>query len=209
MCTESAMIMNHENTFHGLESLLALCFHWCSCVFSVHSLVVCLCVFIVHWLVVCSCVFRSVFTHWLSVAGKRVGVSYAEWDRLIQNNFEKYFWINATPDPKETAPNLINKRGIYKDVVFASHMYTEYQLRPNFPIALVVVSTAVRRCYNLQVHRLGAVVSPSFGFYCEHIIWWLMTWCELAVWLLLMQVYHLVVVVVVIIVFIKISQRCY
>ena len=88
------------------------------------------------------------------VVGKRVGVSYAEWDRLIQNNFEKYFWINATPDPKETAPNLINKRGIYKDTVGASHMYTEYQLRPNFPIALVVVSTAVGRCYKYIVWSL-------------------------------------------------------
>ena len=96
----------------------------------------------------------SVLTDWWCVAGKRVGVSYAEWDRLIQNNFEKYFWISATPDPKETAPNLINKRGIYKDVVGASHMYTEYQLRPNFPIALVVVSTTVGRCYKYIIRLL-------------------------------------------------------
>ena len=96
----------------------------------------------------------SVLTDWWCVAGKRVGVSYAEWDRLIQNNFEKYFWISATPDPKETAPNLINKRGIYKDVVGASHMYTEYQLRPNFPIALVVVSTTVGCCYKYIIRLL-------------------------------------------------------
>ncbi|KAI0215752.1 Glycogen debranching enzyme [Lamellibrachia satsuma] len=76
--------------------------------------------------------------------GNRVAVSFGDWDKLIQRNFEKYFWINTSPDPKtESAPGLINKRGIYKDVVGASQVWTDYQLRSNFPIALVVAPELV------------------------------------------------------------------
>lgn len=74
-------------------------------------------------------------------SGKVVTVSYDEWNRKIQNNFEKLFHVSEDPsDPNEKHPNLVHKRGIYKDSYGASSPWCDYQLRPNFTIAMVVVS---------------------------------------------------------------------
>jgi len=71
--------------------------------------------------------------------GKTVKVTFKEWWKLIQNNFEKSFWINPEPLPDEYRPDLINKRGIYKDSFKASQPWADFQLRPNVPIAMAVV----------------------------------------------------------------------
>ena len=60
---------------------------------------------------------------------------WQEWANNIQSNFEKEFWVGE--DAKE---KLVNKRGIYKDTVGATKAWADYQLRPNFTIAMVVVS---------------------------------------------------------------------
>uniref|UniRef100_A0A8D2ZVL6 Glycogen debranching enzyme n=1 Tax=Scophthalmus maximus TaxID=52904 RepID=A0A8D2ZVL6_SCOMX len=71
--------------------------------------------------------------------GQTCSVSYAEWDRKIQENFEKRFYISHDPrDPGETQPELVHKRGIYRDTCGASSPWCDYQLRPNFPIAMTV-----------------------------------------------------------------------
>lgn len=70
--------------------------------------------------------------------GKTVLMTFKQWGDLIQKNFEKHFYISATPEPGDS--ELINRRGIYKDSVNASQPWTDYQLRPNFPIAMAVVS---------------------------------------------------------------------
>lgn len=68
-------------------------------------------------------------------------VSYDEWNRKIQDNFEKLFYVSEDPsDFNEKNPNLVHKRGIYKDSYGASSPWCDYQLRPNFTIAMVVVS---------------------------------------------------------------------
>lgn len=67
-------------------------------------------------------------THW----------SFEEWAAKIQSNFERYFWVNKTPVMGELRPDLINKRGIYKDCYGASQEWTDFQLRCNFPITMVV-----------------------------------------------------------------------
>ncbi|KAM5256193.1 glycogen debranching enzyme isoform 5-T5 [Ctenodactylus gundi] len=71
--------------------------------------------------------------------GKVVAVSYEQWNRKIQDNFEKLFYVSEDPsDPNEKHPNLVHKRGIYKDSYGASSPWCDYQLRPNFTIAMVV-----------------------------------------------------------------------
>lgn len=81
---------------------------------------------------------------------------YEEWNRRIQDNFEKMFYV--PPDPKEKHekhPELVHKRGIYKDTYGASSPWCDYQLRPNFTIAMVVVST----CNGLWVHSEKLLIS--------------------------------------------------
>ncbi|XP_006000067.1 glycogen debranching enzyme isoform X1 [Latimeria chalumnae] len=70
---------------------------------------------------------------------KSVIITYEEWNRKIQNNFEKLFYVSEDLiDLNEKHPNLIHKRGIYKDSYGASSPWCDYQLRPNFTIAMVV-----------------------------------------------------------------------
>lgn len=59
-----------------------------------------------------------------------------DWAKKIDENFEKYFWI----DENDHQNDFINRRNIYKDSVNSSFKWTDFQLRPNFLIAAVVVS---------------------------------------------------------------------
>ncbi|KAI8510067.1 hypothetical protein Bbelb_124950 [Branchiostoma belcheri] len=70
--------------------------------------------------------------------GKETTVTFAEWDAKLQENFEKKFWVASEPYEEEESPGLIHRRGIYKDSVGASFPWTDYQLRPNFCIAMAV-----------------------------------------------------------------------
>lgn len=65
----------------------------------------------------------------------------------IQNAFEEHFWIPEDPKDKKQQGDedkLVHRRGIYKDTVGATHRFTDYQFRPNFCVAMVVVSSV--RC---------------------------------------------------------------
>lgn len=72
-------------------------------------------------------------THWL----------YTEWNEKVQQNFEKYFWISTTPLADEPRPDLVHRRGIYKDCLGATQPWTDYQLRCNYSVAMVIVSTHI------------------------------------------------------------------
>ncbi|KAJ3105154.1 hypothetical protein HDU97_008436 [Phlyctochytrium planicorne] len=69
-------------------------------------------------------------------------IAYSQWNDMLGKNFEKFFYIPK--DPREEGgyaidrPELVNRRGIYKDTVGASQAFADYQLRPNFLVALVV-----------------------------------------------------------------------
>lgn len=68
-----------------------------------------------------------------------------EWEKKIQKSFEKKFWISEEPniEMEGSEMGLVHKRGIYKDCYKSSHPFTDYQLRPNFPLAMAVVSSGV------------------------------------------------------------------
>ncbi|KAM4623773.1 glycogen debranching enzyme isoform 2-T2 [Polymixia lowei] len=71
--------------------------------------------------------------------GKEVSVSYTQWNDQIKQSFEAHFWVSGDPkDPNEKNPDLVHKTGIYKDSYGASSAWCDYQLRPNFTIAMVV-----------------------------------------------------------------------
>lgn len=68
-------------------------------------------------------------------------ISFAEWASRIKSNFERCYYIPL--DPKEDVhhhvnPAIVNRRGIYKDLYKSGKEYEDYQLRPNFPIAMTV-----------------------------------------------------------------------
>ncbi|KAI8596660.1 glycogen debranching enzyme [Dissophora ornata] len=68
-------------------------------------------------------------------------LSIQEWNDLIQKNFEKHFWVPL--DPAEDLEyvirsELVNRRGMYKDTYGSITPFADYQLRPNFPVAMCV-----------------------------------------------------------------------
>jgi len=68
-------------------------------------------------------------------------ILFEEWASRIQLNFERCYYIPV--DQKEDADynvnsSIVNRRGIYKDLYKGGREYEDYQLRPNFPIAMTV-----------------------------------------------------------------------
>lgn len=85
--------------------------------------------------------------HCHCVPGQVVFISYSQWDQQLLQSFEAGFWVSGDPhDPNEKHPDLVHKKGIYKDSYGASSPWCDYQLRPNFTIAMVVVSTVNTVC---------------------------------------------------------------
>lgn len=68
--------------------------------------------------------------------GKTFRLTFTEWNQKILNNFESKFWV--PPDICKKTNKLVNRAGIYKDSVGASQFWADFQLRCNFPIAMVV-----------------------------------------------------------------------
>ncbi|KAK9455693.1 hypothetical protein V1511DRAFT_308976 [Dipodascopsis uninucleata] len=68
-------------------------------------------------------------------------VKFENWESTVQDNFERVFYVPE--DPEEDVKYVINKqcvnrRGIYKDLFRSGKEYEDYELRPNFAIAMVV-----------------------------------------------------------------------
>lgn len=64
--------------------------------------------------------------------GETTEWTFKQWADLVKANFEKEFFVTPEMGP------LVNKSGIYKDSVNATHKWADFQLRCNFPIAMVV-----------------------------------------------------------------------
>ncbi|KAL4948978.1 hypothetical protein BDW69DRAFT_188767 [Aspergillus filifer] len=68
-------------------------------------------------------------------------IAFKDWAAKIKTNFERCYHVpaNAEEDSKyDVDPKIINRRGIYKDLYRSGKPYEDYQLRSNFPIAMVV-----------------------------------------------------------------------
>lgn len=59
--------------------------------------------------------------------------TYLQWAEKIQANFESHFYVGDDCKDK-----LVNRRCIYKDTVGATKQWMDFQLRPNFPVAMCV-----------------------------------------------------------------------
>nr|XP_022905345.1 glycogen debranching enzyme isoform X1 [Onthophagus taurus] len=64
--------------------------------------------------------------------------TFGQWAERIQNNFERHFWISPEPVKGEERPDLIHKRGMYKDCYGATQDWSDFQLRCNYPIAMAI-----------------------------------------------------------------------
>lgn len=66
-------------------------------------------------------------------------LSYSEWMSKIKRNFEEYYFIpkdSLNDAAYQVETHLIRHRGIYKDTFRASDIQCDYQLRPNFALAM-------------------------------------------------------------------------
>ncbi|KAI6246850.1 Glycogen debranching enzyme [Erysiphe necator] len=71
-------------------------------------------------------------------------ITYKDWASLLKTNFDTCYFIptNSSEDKNyDVNSELINRRGIYKDIYRSGKEYEDYQLRPNFPIAMTVAPT--------------------------------------------------------------------
>ena len=68
-------------------------------------------------------------------------ITFEAWNNLLQENFERKFYVPV--DPQDDAkfdidPTIVNRRGIYKDLYRSGKPFEDYQLRPNFAVAMAV-----------------------------------------------------------------------
>ncbi|KAI9739576.1 MAG: hypothetical protein M1834_006294 [Cirrosporium novae-zelandiae] len=68
-------------------------------------------------------------------------ISFTDWAKKIKANFERCYWIPIKPSEDQdydVNSRIINRRGIYKDLYKSGKEYEDYQLRPNFSVAMCV-----------------------------------------------------------------------
>ncbi|OQR68221.1 glycogen debranching enzyme-like [Tropilaelaps mercedesae] len=74
--------------------------------------------------------------------------SFVEWASRIKSHFEPHFWVpEEGAGPQDLRPDLINRRGIYKDTLGSGLPWADYQFRPNFTIAMVVAPELFNRAH--------------------------------------------------------------
>ncbi|RMJ11680.1 hypothetical protein BHE90_012971 [Fusarium euwallaceae] len=66
-------------------------------------------------------------------------ISLADWARLVKANFERCYYVPLSPEDDskyDVNTPIVNRRGVYKDLYKSGKEYEDYQLRPNFAIAM-------------------------------------------------------------------------
>lgn len=68
-------------------------------------------------------------------------ITFADWATRIISSFERCYYIpiDASQDFRyDINSKIVNRRGIYKDLYRSGKEFEDYQLRPNYPIAMTV-----------------------------------------------------------------------
>lgn len=68
-------------------------------------------------------------------------VTLKEWNDKIQKSFEYAYYVPIEPEDDskyDIDSHVVHRRGIYKDLYRSSNTFEDYQLRPNFTIAMTV-----------------------------------------------------------------------
>ncbi|QUC19366.1 uncharacterized protein UV8b_03607 [Ustilaginoidea virens] len=68
-------------------------------------------------------------------------VTLQDWAGRIKSNFERCYYVPSLPGEDsqyDVNSGIVNRRGIYKDLYRSGKEYEDYQLRPNFAIAMTV-----------------------------------------------------------------------
>ncbi|KAJ1919203.1 bifunctional 4-alpha-glucanotransferase/amylo-alpha-1,6-glucosidase [Mycoemilia scoparia] len=77
----------------------------------------------------------------VTVDDKNTSISYAEWRDLLNNSFERQFYVpedQSLDSEYHVDSNLVNRRGIYRDTVGGLNAWADYQFRPNICVAMAV-----------------------------------------------------------------------
>ncbi|KAJ3227740.1 hypothetical protein HK099_000413 [Clydaea vesicula] len=88
-------------------------------------------------------------------SGKEIKLKYSAWNDLLKKSFEDNFFIPLSSEKDvnyNVNTSLVNRRGIYRDCVGSTLEYADYQLRPNFCVAILVAP----ELFNYE-HAVGAL----------------------------------------------------
>ena len=85
-------------------------------------------------------------------------ITFEDWASKIKSNFEPCYYIPLDPAEDESYdvdPSIANRRGIYKDCYKSGKPYEDYQLRPNFPIAMTVAPSLFKSSHAIHALELA------------------------------------------------------
>ncbi|KAI1828706.1 glycoside hydrolase family 133 protein [Xylaria intraflava] len=83
-------------------------------------------------------------------------IKFDTWADLLKSSFEYSYYVPKSPSDDSSYavnPDIVNRRGIYKDLFRSGKEYEDYQLRPNFAIAMTVAPDLFE-----ADHAMGALV---------------------------------------------------
>lgn len=97
-------------------------------------------------------------------SGRRL--TLGQWANTLRTQFEQLYWVPV--DPANDAvhavtTSMVNKRGIYKDTYGCGSVWGDYQLRPNFAVAMAVAPDLFNpdhACHALDVYQ-RQLLGPS------------------------------------------------
>lgn len=80
-------------------------------------------------------------------------ISFGAWASLVRDNFERCYYVpldSAEDAQHDVDVSILNRRGIYKDLYRSGKPYEDYQLRPNFAVAMTVAPELFNPAHAMQ-----------------------------------------------------------